>query len=220
MTKNPPEAPHGYAEDGITPLAPYGLKADGTPRLNNRGRRAKAAPTGPAATKGSGASAKKARDQRDGLLQLADALLSPAMAGASTHAFVKKVGAKRASGIAGSLVILDGYMPAYAEWVVGLAQTKPGMLAWMDRLEENTPYLQGALITAQMVKALAGNMINPDPRLAEAARMKVAIRNAQMASAIEEEAARMGIRLEPEDGPREHPQEAYEPQPAPMGAAA
>jgi hypothetical protein len=218
-TKNP-EAPHGYAEDGVTPLAPYGLKADGTPRLNNRGRRAKTAPAGPAATKGTGAAAKKARDQRDGLLQLADALLSPAMAGASAQAFARKVGQKRADGIAGSLVILDGYMPAYADWVVQLAQTKPGMLAWMDRLEEHTPYLQGALITAQMVKALAGNILNPDPRLAEAARLKATIRNAQMAAAIEEEAARMGISLAPEDRPREHPQEQYAPQPAAAGVAA
>jgi hypothetical protein len=216
MTKTP-EAPHGYADDGVTPLAPYGLKADGTPRLNNRGRRAKAAPAGP--SKGTGAAAKKARDQRDGLLQLADALLSPAMTGTSTEAFAKKVGRKRADGIAGSLVILDGYMPAYADWVVQLAQTKPGMLAWMDRLEENTPYLQGAIITAQMVKALAGNILNPDPRLAEAARLKATIRNAQMAAAIEEEAAKMGISLAPEEA-RPHPQEHYEPQPAPEEVAA
>lgn len=206
-TKTDPEAPHGRAEDG-TPLAPYGLKADGTPRLSNRGRQTKKAPAGPSAVKGSGAAAKRARDQRDGLLQLADAVLSPAMAGVSSEGFAKRVGAKKAAGLAGGLVILDGYIPAYADWIVQLAQTKPGMLAWMDRLEDNAPYLQGAIITAQLVKALAGNFMSPDPRLAEAARLKAQIRNMQMAAAIEEEAAKMGISLVPEPGPepaREHP---------------
>lgn len=206
------DAPHGRADDG-TPLAPFGLKADGTPRLSNRGRQTKKTPQGPSATKGSSAAAKKARDQRDGLLQLADAVLSPAMAGTTSPGFREKVGRRRADGIAGSLVIVDGFLPAYADWVVQLSQTKPGMLAWMDRLEDNAPYLQGAIITAQLVKALAGNLTNPDPRLAEAARLKASIRNAQMADAIEQEAARMGIGLQPEpepvhasaaDFPREH----------------
>lgn len=195
-----PEAPHGRAEDG-TPLAPYGLKTDGSPRLSNRGRTAKKAPPGPSATKGSGAAAKKARDQRDGLVQLADAILSPAMAATSTEAFARKVGTKRAQGLAGSLVIVDGFVPAYADWLVQLSQSKPGILAWMDRLEDNAPYFHGAVITAQLVKALAGNLMSPDPRLAEAARLKAQLRNAQMAEAIEREAAAMGISLMPEPEP-------------------
>lgn len=202
-TKEKPdtEAPHGRADDG-TPLAPYGLKTDGTPRLSNRGRTAKkSAPSGPSATKGRSAGAQKAREQRDGLMQLADALLSPAMAATSSPGFAKKVGEQRAAGLAGSLVIVDGFVPAYADWVVQLSQTKPGMLAWMDRMEDKAPYLQGAIITAQLVKAVAGQMMNPDPRLAEAARLKATIRNQQMAAAIEEEAARMGISLQPEPEP-------------------
>ncbi|MGW7281674.1 hypothetical protein ACWGIV_25925 [Streptomyces sp. NPDC054844] len=195
------EAPHGRADDG-TPLAPYGLKTDGTPRLSNRGRTSKkSAPTGPSATKGRSAGAQKAREQRDGLMQLADALLSPAMAATSSPGFAKKVGEQRAAGLAGSLVIVDGFVPAYADWVVQLSQTKPGMLAWMDRMEDKAPYLQGAIITAQLVKAVAGQMMNPDPRLAEAARLKATIRNQQMAAAIEEEAARMGISLQQEPEP-------------------
>lgn len=216
-----PEAPHGYAEDGVTPRAPYGLKADGTPRLSNRGRTSKkAAQQGPAATKGRSASAQRARDQRDGLLALADAVLSPAMAAASSPAFAKKIGQKRADGLAGGLVILDGYVPAYADWVVQLAQTKPGMLAWMDRLEDNAPYLQGAIITAQLMKALAGNLVNPDPRLAEAARLKAQIRNAQMADAIEQEAAKMGISLTPEPEPVHQGVDHFQDAPRPAGMPA
>lgn len=217
------QAPHGYADDGVTPLAPYGLKTDGTPRLSNRGRTAKkAAAGGPSATKGRSAGATKAREQRDGLLQLADAVLSPAMAATSSPGFVKKVGEQRAAGIAGALVIVDGFMPSYADWIVQLSQTKPGMLAWMDRLEESTPYLQGGIITAQLIKAVAGQIMNPDPRLAEAARLKASIRNAQMASAIEQEAARMGISLVPEPEPvRGHPQDnPFEHQGVPAGVPA
>lgn len=32
-----PDAPHGFAEDGTTPLAPYGHKADGRPRIKPGG---------------------------------------------------------------------------------------------------------------------------------------------------------------------------------------
>jgi hypothetical protein len=208
--KTDPKAPHGYADDGVTPLAPYGFKTDGTPKLSNRGRTAKKPPPGPAATKGNSAAARRAQSQRDGLLQLADALVSPAMAATSSEAFAQKVGRRRADGIAGSLVIVDGFLPSYADWIVQLSSTKPGMLAWMDRLEEGAPYLQGAVITAQLVKALAGNMANPDPRLAEAARLKAQMRNAQMADAIEEEARKMGISLVPEPEPVHRGRHAHE----------
>lgn len=205
-TRIDPEAPHGYADDGVTPLAPYGLKTDGTPRLSNRGRVPKqgAKKAGPAVTQGSSAGAKRAREQRDGLVQLADALMSPVMATMSNPAVARKIGEQRAAGLAGSLLIVEGYVPAYADWLVSMSATKPGMLAWMDRLEDNAPYFQGAIITAQLVKAVASNMVNPDPRLAQAAKLKAQIRAAQMAEAIEAEAARMGISLEPEPA-RQHP---------------
>lgn len=201
-TKTDPEAPHGYADDGVTPLAPYGLKLDGTPRVSNRGRVPKqGAKKGPAVTQGSSAGARKAREQRDGLVALADAVLSPAMATMSNPSVAKKVGERRAAGLAGSLLIVEGYVPAYADWLVSLSASKPGILAWMDRMEDNAPYIQGAIITAQLVKAVASNMVSPDYRLAEAAKLKARIRAAQMAEAIEQEAARMGISLQAEPEP-------------------
>lgn len=217
--KTDPQAPHGRADDG-TPLAPYGLKTDGSPRLSNRGRTAKKAAPTASAQKGRGAGAQKAREQSQGLQALADAVISPAMAGASSPAFAKKVGQRRADGIAGSLVILDGFLPSYADWVVQLSQTKPGMLAWMDQMEDKAPYLHGAIITAQLVKALAGNMANPDPRLAEAARLKATMRNAQMADAIEAEAARMGISLIPEPEPVHEGVDHFAQPPRPAGVPA
>lgn len=214
--KGDASAPHGRTEDG-TPLAPYGFKTDGTPRLSNRGRPAKKA-AGPAATKGRGASAAKARDQRDGLLQLADAIMSPAMAAMSNPGVAKKIGTRRAAGLAGSLVIIDSYIPAYVDQVVTLSQSKPGMLAWMDRLEDSAPYMGLAIVTAQMVKAVATNMMQPDARLAEAARLKARIRAAQMAEAIEAEARRQGVSLVEEPEPVHVQAEDYEPHAAGVAA--
>ena len=218
-TKADPKAPHGYAEDGVTPKAPYGFKADGTPRLSKRGRTAKASAAGPSATKGRSASAQRARDQRDGLLQLADALISPAMAAVSNEGVAKRLGERRAAGLAGSLVILDGFVPAYVDQVVALSQTKPGMLAWMDRLEDSAPYMGLAIVTAQMVKAIATNMMQPDARLAEAARLKAKVRAAQMAQAVEEEARRQGVSLIEEPEPVHTQASEYEPRAA-SGVAA
>jgi hypothetical protein len=195
-----PEAPHGRDDDGV-PLAPYGFKTDGSPRLSNRGARSKAVPKAPPSLSGNGAGAKKLREQRDGLVQLADAILSPAMAAMSNPGVAQKVGSRRAAGLAGSLLIVEGYVPAYADWIVALSATKPGMLAWMDRMEDKAPYIQGAIITAQLVKAVASNLADPDPRLAEAARLKAKIRAAQMAEAIEAEARRMGVSLIEEPDP-------------------
>lgn len=195
-----PEAPHGRDDDG-TPLAPYGFKTDGSPRLSNRGARSKnAAPKAPPSMSGNGAGAKKLREQRDGLISLADAVLSPAMAAMSNPGVTRKVGERRAAGLAGSLLIVDGYVPAYADWIVALSTTKPGMLAWMDRMEDKAPYIQGAIITMQLVKAVASNMADPDMRLAAAARLKAKVRAAQMAEMVEAEARRMGVSLieEPE----------------------
>jgi hypothetical protein len=123
------------------------------------------------------------------------------MAAMSNPGVAQKVGSRRAAGLAGSLLIVEGYVPAYADWIVALSATKPGMLAWMDRMEDKAPYIQGAIITAQLVKAVASNLADPDPRLAEAARLKAKIRAAQMAEAIEAEARRMGVSLIEEPDP-------------------
>ncbi|WP_371591271.1 hypothetical protein [Streptomyces sp. NBC_00470] len=211
-TKTDTKAPHGRDPESGEPLAPYGFKADGTPRLSKRGRTsAKPGAGAPTATRGRSAGAQRARDQRDGLLQLADALLSPAMAAASHEGVAKKIGERRAAGLAGSLVILDGYVPAYVDQVVALSQSKPGMLAWMDKLEDSAPYMGLALVTMQLVKAIGTNMLQPDPRLAEAARLKARVRAAQMAAAVEEEARRQGVSLVEEPEPVHEQAEAYEP---------
>lgn len=208
--KKDAEAPHGYEEDG-TPKAPYGWTVDGRPRRSNRGRMptkksSSAGAAGASAGQGRGQQAQKARSQRENLLALADAVISPLMAAASSPAVAAKVGQKRADGAAGSLFILEGFMPAYADQVVTMAQTRPGLLTWMDRMDDKAPLIGLGLVTVQALKAIATNMANPDPRLAEAARLRVLSRNAQMAQAAEDEARRLGISLFPEPEPvRPHP---------------
>jgi hypothetical protein len=78
-----PDAPHGYAEDGVTALAPYGHKADGRPRIKPGGPgraraagddRARVAPMRPASSQagpGPGAGS-SSTDGPDFTEQLAD----------------------------------------------------------------------------------------------------------------------------------------------------
>jgi hypothetical protein len=202
-----PEAPHGYEEDGVTPKAPYGWKADGTPKLSNRGRSPKGGTRKTsAATQGRSEAARKLRTQQETLLALADAVLSPAMAAVSTPAAAQRLGRKRADGLAGSLVILDGFVPAYVDQVLVLSQSKPGMLRWMDTMEEKAPLMTLGIITVQALKAIATNMASPSAELAEAARLKARVRAAQMAQAAREEAAKLGVSLYPDPEPaRDHP---------------
>lgn len=207
--KDNPAAPFGYEADGTTPKAPYGWKADGDPRLSRRGRTGtrKATPTA-TATQGRGADAARARAQRDNLLALADAVVSPLMAGATSDGFAKRVGQPRADGIAGALVIVDGFLPTYADHIVAMAASRPTLLSWMDKVDDKAPWLALGIVTAQALKSVAEQIARPDPRLAEAARLKVRVRNAQLAELAQAEARRMGITLPGTEQARPHPETA------------
>lgn len=184
-----PEAPHGRDTDG-TPLAPYGLKADGTPKVSNRGR--KSSGTAPA-PKSSSAREREAREKAKLLADFGDALLTPVYPVVRSGVLKKRFGEKKADALAGSLVILDAFVPRYAEHAVAWDQSHPGFLSWMDRIDDKTPIVAMAFTTIELVKALAGNWSNPDPRLAHAALTKSVLRPFQLAEAIEAEARRLGI---------------------------
>lgn len=197
-------APHGRDPETGAPLAPYGFKTDGTPRLSNRGRKASGS-SGPKKAGPSGGSSRsataKAKTQRQILLDLAETILTPVQGAMANPAVSDRIGEKRAAGILGATVIVDSFVPTYADQLIHLAQTKPALLAWTDRIEDNAPYFGLAILTVQMGKAIVGNIMQPDPRLAEAAKLKVQMRAAQMAAAIEEEAARMGVSLDAQPAP-------------------
>lgn len=171
-------APHGRDEGG-TPLAPYGYKTDGNPRLSNRGR--PAANAGPKvaapAKKSSGGgksapkkSARTAAETRDQLLGLADMVLSP-IAAAGLHPAVRsRIGARQGDALAGDAVILHSAAPSIVEGVMAYAERKPGLLAWMDRAEDLAPAALLAKALGQVAVAIGRNHIEPSRELAEGAR--------------------------------------------------
>lgn len=199
MAEKDPEAPHGRDENG-EPLAPYGYKVDGKPRLSRRG--AQPGQRGNGNSRASNprktTTSKKTDEKRkEMLLALTDMCVVTPLAGLSASPILeKRLGKKQTTAFAGDAVIVSHFAPALADSLIVLSQTKPGALAWLDQVEEKAPYLMLAQVGIQMTKAFIGNHMNPDERLAEAGRTLVQMRAAQMAQAIEDEAAAMGIPTE------------------------
>jgi hypothetical protein len=71
-------------------------------------------------------------------------------------------------------------------------------LAWLDQVEEKAPYLMLMNVGLQMAKAFVENHVSPNPELAESAQLLAMMRMAEMAQAIQQEAAGMGVSLDTE----------------------
>lgn len=192
-------APHGYNEDG-TPAAPYGYRADGTPRKSNRGARPGQRGNGNRARRPTGrGTAKSPSDKvrKEQLIALGEmGIISPLAAASFSPVIAKKFGQKQADALAGDAVILTQYLPHIADGLIVLSQSKPGALAWLDQVEDKAPYLLLANVGIQVAKALVSNHMDPNPRLANAGRLQAAMRAEQLAQAIEQQAAEMGIRID------------------------
>lgn len=187
------DAPFGHNDDG-TPLTPYGLKANGKPRLTNRGRRVGGESTGTARKPPVKAKAEKATQQKSALLQLSDMFIATPLAAASTSVFLeKRIGDKQTDALAGDAVIWAYFAPSLADGLIAYSQQKPGILAWLDGVEEKAPLLMIGQVAIQMTKAFIGNHTDPNPEVAKAGRRLARLNVAKMAQAINEEAAAMGI---------------------------
>lgn len=184
-------APHGRDHEGV-PLAPYGLKKDGNPRKSRSGRSA-ASGTAPAPAKKATPNTKAQHSagsraaQKQGLIDLADMLLTPASMAASAPPLRRKYGDKRADAIAGSVVIVESFVPDIAEFATVVGESRPGLLAWMDTVEDKLPLIMGAKIAVGLGKALWGNWQNPNPELAKAAARRGPVRAAQFAMRVSED---------------------------------
>lgn len=186
--KKPDPAPHGRDEAGI-PLAPHGYNTDGTPRKSNRGRRATPSAAKPAAT--SVRSNLTDAKRKSLLVDLVDTLLATPLAAMSqAPAAVAKLG-RHADALAGDAFIISHFAGPVADGLIVLSKTKPAALSWLDKTEENAPYLLLAQAGFQMAKALVENHMRPDPQLAKAGRNMVQIRMAQMAAVVNAEADRL-----------------------------
>lgn len=193
------KAPHGRDENGA-PLAPYGYKTNGDPKLSNRGR-APAAP-GKKSTPNVKAGARpKSRTQaqtKHQLVELGQMLTTPLIIASDNPVVRKKLGERHAAALAGDAVLLDMHVEPAVDVVMLAAQTRPGILAWMDKAEDAAPLLMAAKVFGSLTKALVQNHMNPDERLARAGRSLLKVRAAKYAAAIEAEAAELGL---VDDGP-------------------
>ena len=180
------DAPHGRGEDG-KPLAPYGLRKDGKPRLSNRGRTA-AAPgkkTSPNAKAAPAPGSKKA--QKQGLLELADMILTPTAAAVTAPPIRRQLGDRRGDALAGSVMILGAFADQAADLAIAVAEDRPGLLSWMDRMDDKVTLIMGAKLVLGLGRALYGNWQNPDPKLAQAAAQIAPLRAAQFAASISDQ---------------------------------
>lgn len=188
-------APHGRDANG-TPLTPYGLTVQGNPRKSNRGARPgqrgnkngtmrSSAPT----RTGSNLSD---QDRKGMLTELADMFITGPLASASQVPFIAKyIGPRQTDALAGDAFIISQYLPAMADGAILMAKTKPGLLAWLDKLENAAPQIILASAVLEAGKAVIANHFNPNPRVAAAGRHLAAIKIARMAERVNEEAARM-----------------------------
>lgn len=203
MTQPDSSAPHGRDSNGV-PLAPFGLNVDGSPRKSNRGARAgQKKGTGPQAKNTAapkvGVSSLSDSDRKGMLCELADMMIVSPLASASQIPVLATRLGKHADALAGDAFILSQYFPGIADGLILLSKTKPHTLAWLDKLEENAPMvvLTNALLRAG--KAIADNHFNPNPKVAQAGRSLAALRMAQMAEAVNAQAAAMATDFTPED---------------------
>lgn len=195
MTYPDPSAPHGRDANG-TPLAPFGLNVDGSPRKSNRGARAgqksgmaKARRTTTPVMSGSNLSD---TDRKGMLCELADMfIVSPLASASQVPILITRMGAKQANALAGDAFILAQYMPGIADGMILWSKTKPGALAWLDKMEEAAPVVVLINAILRAGKAVADNHLNPNPRVAQAGRSLAALRVAQMAEAVNAQAAAM-----------------------------
>jgi hypothetical protein len=191
-----PTAPFGFDDEG-TPKAPYGLKVNGQPRLSNRGAKA-----GGNRPRGRGIRAPRPgktinrtdKQRRDTLIGLADMLVITPLSGLSASPQVaNRFGKKHADAFAGDAVIIQQHLEPLADGLIELSQTKPGLLSWLDNVEQNAPWIPLAMVGLQMTKAFVENHTNPNPELIVAGKLMTRVKQAEMIALIHEQAREMGI---------------------------
>lgn len=167
------KAPFGYEDDGITPKSPMGLKSDGNPRVSNRGRKAgSSGTTGPRRT--TTTRSKKGRDDARRAQMLRDLtdmwITTPLAALSKSDAVAKRIGEKQADALAADAYIIDAHKEGLVTGLIYLSQTKPGVLSWLDTVEEKAPWMMLAMVGVQIAQAIATNHMSPNNDLATRGR--------------------------------------------------
>lgn len=222
MTKSRHDpAPHGYEEDGTTPKAPYGYNLDNTPRKSNRGARpgargGRAKSPGESRPRATAAS-KQEQSRKETIVGLVEMAVITPLAGLSgVPGLQRRIGPAQADALAGDALLVAHHAPALADALIVLGQSKPAMMVWVDRIEENAPYLMLATVATNLTKAVVENHARPNPRLNAAGRTYMTVRAFQLAEEVEQMAAAMGIPTSAPADYRQEPPPPPEPQDAPV----
>jgi hypothetical protein len=195
-------APHGRDEQGV-PLAPYGFTQEGNPRKSNRGRRPGGGVTPPPkkseknVRSGARPKSRTKAQTKAQLLELVGEFTAAVAKGVDSGPVRSRIGDRHAGAIMGHAVIVQAVAGDFLDGLIMEAETRPGLLAWMDKAEEAAPKLVMAKALMTMGAAMVQNHVNPSPELEHAARSMVRVRAARYAAAIEEEAAALGLTDEP-----------------------
>lgn len=212
-------APHGR-DDAGSPLAPYGLNLDGTPRKSNRGarpgqrqgggRRSGSRRPSPASSIPSASTSSLTDVERKGMLcELVDLYLVAPLAAASAVPIVANyIGPRQADALAGDALILNHFAPNISDGLILMSKTKPKTLAWLDKAEENAPVLLLTSAILQAGKAFLLNHLSPDPRMAQAGRSLAQMKMQEYAMRINEEAAETAARMAMTEPTAQYPQSA------------
>lgn len=150
------KAPHGFDDQGL-PYAPYGYKVDGTPRKSRRGAQpGSKGNTAKAASPKKGASVPTSPTdmyRKSMFCDLSSNLVEAPLIGLSVAPpIISRLGESQADALAGDAYLIHQFAPHIFDGLNMLAQTKPKVLSWMDKAQENAPLLHLALVGVQFSK--------------------------------------------------------------------
>lgn len=235
LDRDNPDAPFGYDEDG-TVVAPFGLKANGQPRLSNRGRSAgqgfgtpkrTTAPAPPKRAKRTAAETPAARrggvdyaTVATGLVQLST--IGITAIGADPGGLVSRlIGKKQVTAIKGDAVILGMYAETLGSAIGGLATINPWLANKLEGGNIQKEVVVFATTVAQLGASLIANHRAPNEELAAMGDQASALqaqeirRNLQQMTEQQAPAGPTDEQLADELAMREHLQHLAEQQQAP-----
>ncbi|MEU9048381.1 hypothetical protein AB0D63_43335 [Kitasatospora sp. NPDC048343] len=213
-----PQAPFGYDEDG-TVIAPYGLKADGTPRLSNRGRTAgqgfggtgtgpkKKAPAPPKKPRPS--AAEQPTVKRNGQIDYVSAAtgaiqLGSMLPGLAAGFLERFIGPKQAMALRGDAAILGMMAEPLGGAIGAIAPGVPWLASMLKGGSIPKEFAVLAVTLGKATMAIIDNHRNPSQQLADLSQSMVALQAQQIAQQIklmQDEAEQAAAEPEPEEAP-------------------
>lgn len=210
------QAPFGYDEDG-TVIAPFGLKANGDPRLSNRGR---SAGSGFGSTPKKTAPAPKKRAPRSaaetptvnragqtnyataatGMVEVSSVVLT--LAGADPGGFISRViGKKQTTALKGDATILAMCAEPLGQAVGAFAPRTPWLATLLEGGSISTDVVVLAVTLGKMTSALIENHRNPSEELAELGNQLTGLRIQGIRDEIAAMAAQAAGAAQPQQDP-------------------